>query len=80
MLYICSNKNKQIEIMTTKSITKLAFKIYNGCEKTLYIKSQAKKADFYLTINALREMELETEENCFSMITDIFGSVINKEV
>jgi hypothetical protein len=66
--------------MTTTTVLKLAKKIYNGCERTSYIKSQAKKADFYLTINALREMELETEENCFSMIADIFGSVINKEV
>ncbi len=66
--------------MTTKSITKLAFKIYNGCERNSYIKLQAKKADLYLTINGLREMELETEENCFSMIIDIFGSVIDGKV
>ena len=66
--------------MTTQSVLKLAKKIYNGCERTAYIKSQAKKADFFLTVNGLREMELETEENCYSMLVDIFGSVINGEV
>lgn len=66
--------------METKSVLKLAKKIYNGCERTPYIKSQAKKADLFLTINGLRELELETEENCYSMLVDIFGSVINGEV
>lgn len=66
--------------MTTTTVLKLAKKIYNGCERNAYIKSQAKKADFFLTINGLIEMELETEENCYSMLVDIFGSVINGEV
>lgn len=66
--------------MNTKSVLKLANNIYNGCKRTAYIKAQAKKADFFLTINGLREMELETEENCFSMLVDIFGSTINGEV
>ena len=66
--------------MTTQSVLKLAKKIYNGCERSAYIKSQAKKADWFLTIKGLREMELETEENCYSMLEDIFGSVINGEV
>ena len=66
--------------MTTKTVLNLAKKIYNGCERNSYIKSQARKADFFLTINGLRDMELETEENCFSMLEDIFGSVINQEV
>ena len=66
--------------MKTQSIIKLAKKIYNGADRTNYIKSQAKKADFYLTINGLRDLEIETEENCFSMLVDIFGSVINGEV
>jgi hypothetical protein len=66
--------------MTLTTVLKLAKKIRNGCERTAYIKSQAKKADFHLTVNGLREMELETEENCYSMLVDIFGSVINGEV
>lgn len=66
--------------MTTTTVLKLAKKIYNGCERNAYIKAQAKKADFFLTVNGLREMELETEENCYSMLVDIFGSVINGEV
>lgn len=66
--------------MTLKRVLELARKIYNGCERTAYIKSQSKKADLFLTLNGLREMEIETESECFSMVIDIFGSVINGEV
>ena len=66
--------------MTTTTVLKLAKKIYNGCERSAYIKSQAKKADFFLTINGLRDMQLEVEENCFSDLVSIFGSIIYGEV
>lgn len=74
------HRNKQTEIMTTQSVLKLAKKIRNGCERTAYIKAQAKKADYFLIVNGLTEMEIETEENCYSMLVDIFGSVIKGEV
>lgn len=66
--------------MTTQSVLKLAKKISEGCERTSYIKAQAKKADFFLTVNGLRGMEIETEENCFALLIDVFGSVIYGEV
>lgn len=66
--------------MTTTTVLKLAKNIRNGCERTPYIVSQAKKADFFLTINGLRDMQLEVEENYFSDLVDIFGSVIYGEV
>ena len=66
--------------MRTQTIKKLALKIRNGCDRTSYIKSQAKKADFYLTANGLRDMEIEVEENCYSLVVDVLGSVIYGEV
>ena len=66
--------------MTTTTVLKLAKKIYNGCERNAYIKAQAKKADYFLIVNGLTEMEMETEENCFTMLTAVFGSVIYGEV
>ena len=66
--------------ITKEYVIKLAKKIHKGCERTAYIKKQALKADLYLTIHGLRDMKIETEENCFAMLSDIFGSVIDGEV
>lgn len=63
--------------MKTLTIINLAKKVLSGCDRTPQLKAQVKKADFQLTIMGLRDMEIEVEENCFSMVSDVFGSVIH---
>lgn len=65
--------------MTYQAVLKLCKKIRSGCERTPYIKTRAKQADLFLTLEGLRDTEIEIDGS-YSMLVDILGSVIYGEI
>lgn len=64
----------------TQTIIDFCKKIYNGCERTQYVKQRASDLLFIAKMTDRQKLEIETESNCFSIVEDILGSVVFGEV